>query len=96
MPPPIEPTATEADRAAASRAAAEAVQDFYAVRCWGYDPNQHAEFETFLANRILAGVLHERERAARVVEREPPWAYDEYNAGDIADLIRRGPGPLTP
>ena len=33
-------------------------------------------------------VAEEREACAQIVERDPPWSYDEYNAGDIAAEIR--------
>lgn len=78
MPAP-DPLPTEADRAAAG-VLAGAVAPNHDI-----DPTYHRVYNAF-----LAGVLHERERAARVAERLPPWSYDEYNAGDIAAAIRRG------
>jgi len=38
----------------AEERAATVVQDVYAKRQWGYDPNQHAEFETAIADAIRA------------------------------------------
>jgi hypothetical protein len=44
-----------------------AVQDVYAKHAFGYDPNQHAEFETAIAAAIRDAVAEERERLESIM-----------------------------
>ena len=44
--------------------------------------------DTMLKYHEETAVAEEREACAQIVERDPPWSYDEYNAGDIAAEIR--------
>jgi len=47
--------------------AAGVVQDYHAKRCWGYDPVQHADYETLLAAAIREAVAAERERICHLL-----------------------------
>ena len=54
----------------AKRRAAELVQEYHGRRSWGYDPNQHAEYEQLIAAALLAAAREgERSGAARIRER---------------------------
>lgn len=47
----------------AQRRAAELVQEYHGRRCWGYDPVQHAEYESLIADALLAAYREGAERA---------------------------------
>lgn len=49
--------------------ARDVVMTYYAEREWGYDPNQHAEYEQRIAAAIRAAVEQEREECASIAHR---------------------------
>ncbi len=60
--------------------ASTVVVEYHAKRAWGYDPNQHAEYESLIADAIRAAELEarteQRELDAALVETfgKPPTA----------------------
>lgn len=63
--------------------AAEIVQNYHAKRAWGYDPNQHAEYEAAIAAAIRDAVAEEREECAKL-------AYIPGSPDDVAEYISEG------
>ena len=70
----------------AEQRAVNVTQDFYAKRYWGYDPNQHAEFEG-----LIAADIHAAERAAweRACEVAAQVAANHDGAEGLATAIRK-------
>jgi hypothetical protein len=72
------------------------VMEFYGKRAWGYDPNQHAEYERMIADAIRTAVAAERERCVKIadeykVSELAVSSYGIWHACDaIADAIRGG------